>query len=240
MAIEGTSITYCYIRKNGCSAFKRLMLDLAGYSGPWDDGLGVMRKNFAVSSINEARDADWRVYVYRDPFSRAVSLFRNKMIMTDGAGDLLRDFAEVTGSDPADATFSTFVRDYLDGQATDPHAWSQISHVLPMDYNVICTLDTLGAKMTDVLGAEVAGKYFVRRANASSRRLFDKPSADVPVRELRERYTASQEMPSDDAFATESLRRIIQNRYCDDYALSPNRQAGRRDLSARITRPATA
>jgi len=228
--IAGVSIAYCYIRKNACSAFKRLLLDQAGYAGEWNDALPFLTGTYAPASISQVLAARWRIFVYRDPFERTVSLFRNKMVMAKGARDFLTSYAAVTGGDPEDATFKDFVLNYLPARSLDPHASSQISALLPLPYNRVCTLESLAADMERILGDQIAQKYFAKRINHSSSALFHEGSADVPVRLLRERYQLSGELPSDDALQTEILRSRIRQLYRFDYLLAPPTEPSKRFL----------
>jgi hypothetical protein len=224
--IGGETIAYCYIRKNACSAFKRMILDRAGYEGKWDDALQFLSR-FAAPDLAAAKAARWRIYVYRDPFDRMVSLFRNKLIMQEGDRDFLPHFESISGLAAPEATFRQFVTGYLTRKPGDPHVRSQASHLLPIDYNCISTPETLFADMLAVVGKDLAAKYFAEPVNDSSRALFDEPSADVPVAELRERYAAAGELPASAALGDPELRAIIRRVYRDDYRLARQAAAAR-------------
>lgn len=224
--VNGSTIAYCYIRKNACSAFKRMILDQAGYTGQWNGAISYLTSNFAAPSVQAVRAARWRVFVYRDPFERMASLFRNKMIMQDGAVDFLNDFRRVTGSDPKGATFEQFVHHYLEHRPGDPHTLSQAAHLLPISYNVRSTMDSLLHDMKQVVGDELAKRYFGRPVNESSAILFDEPSVDLPVRVLRDRYAESGQLPGSSALETAELRSAVQRLYRADYKLA-RRQFGR-------------
>jgi hypothetical protein len=218
--IGGQSIAYCYIRKNACSAFKRMILDQAGYDGAWEDAIQFLL-TLAPPSLSAARAAKWRIYVHRDPFERAVSLFRNKLVMREGDRDFIPDFERVTGQDADEATFEQFVTAYLAGKPRDPHTWSQASHLLPMSYNCVATLATLFEDMRPIVGEELAGRYFAKPANQSSAALHNETSFDVPVRLLRERYAETGELPSNAALDEPGVRAIVRGLYADDYHLAP-------------------
>jgi hypothetical protein len=221
--IGGASITYCYIRKNACSAFKRLLINHYNYQGEWRNAVGFLTRTCSAPNLAAARSAQWRIFVYRDPFDRAASLFRHKMIMQHGAENFLRNYREVTGADPASATFSSFVTDYLTGRKLDPHTRSQASHLLPIDYNIVSTPQTLLADMRGIFGDELAQRYFALPSNRSSASPFDDPSWDTSVHVLGERLAATGELPSLDALRTSELESIVQRLYRDDYALDPER-----------------
>ena len=218
--VNGSTVAYCYIRKNACSAFKRMILDQAGYTGQWNGAISYLTSNFAAPSVQAVRAARWRVFVYRDPFERMASLFRNKMIMQEGAGDFLNDFKRVTGFDPGDATFEQFVHFYLARGPHDPHALSQAAHLLPVSYNICSTMDSLRDDMTQVVGDELAARYFVRPVNQSSASLFEEPSFEVPVRVLRQRYAETGELPGSAALDSTEVRSAVLRLYRVDYSLA--------------------
>src|SRR3954469_11320300 len=71
--IGGKRFAYCYIRKNGCSAFKRLMLDRAGAEREEEQPITTLSRQFGARSLNDVRSADHRILVLRNPYSRLVS-----------------------------------------------------------------------------------------------------------------------------------------------------------------------
>lgn len=218
--VAGETIAYCYIRKNACSAFKRLILDQAGYQGDWDDAIDFLAQ-FNAPNLAAAKGATWRIYVYRDPFERMVSLFRNKLVARERSSDFIADFQQVTGREAEHATFEEFVTIYLTATPGDPHTWSQASQLLPMPYNCVSTFDTLFDDMKSIVGDELADRYFARPANQSSAALYDDASLELPVRLLRERYDETGELPSSAALDQPVVRAAIHRLYRDDYALAP-------------------
>lgn len=218
--VGGQTIAYCYIRKNACSAFKRMILDQAGYEGPWDEAIKFLEP-LAPHNLATAKAAKWRIYVYREPFERSVSLFRNKLIMQEGSTDLVADFERVTGFDAENATFEHFVTSYLAARPGDPHTWTQASQLLPMSYNCVSTLSSLFEDMKPIVGEDLARGYFAKPANQSSGFLYDEASASVPVRVLRERYEAEGALPSRAALDQPAVRAAIRRLYRNDYSLAP-------------------
>lgn len=219
--IEGTSVSYCYIRKNGCSAFKQLMADLANFDNSRRGAIDLMHERFGVQRIEDVSSAQWRVFVYRSPLDRIVSLFRNKLIMQEGASDFIHDFEQVSGMQAQETSFSTFVSRYLQARPSDPHTWAQRDHLLPVDYNAACTLQTLERTMSAVLGPALAHRYFAKPANASSEKLHDDPSFDTPVRVLRERWARSGELPSAKGLVDDVIEGAVNRLYGGDHRLSP-------------------
>ena len=218
--VNGETIAYCYIRKNACSAFKRMILAEERYEGAWEDAIHFLLQ-LAPASLAAAKTAKWRIYVYRDPFERIASLFRNKMVAREDSTDFIADFESATGSDVDASTFDQFVTVYLTSKPRDPHTWTQASQLLPMSYNCVSTLDTLFHDMRPIVGDELARRYLARPANQSSTSLYDEASFAVPVRQLRERYLATGELPSSGALDAPNARATVLRLYRDDYGLAP-------------------
>lgn len=123
----GRRIVYTYIRKNGCTAFKRHILESTGQSA-WD--APAVRRLRVPPAVIEAGDLDLSIFVHRDPFERAVSTFLNKFVALSGAEDVLASYAARTGRDPGTASFAQ-VLDYLQGGVArvDCHFWPQKAHL---------------------------------------------------------------------------------------------------------------
>jgi hypothetical protein len=218
--INGRRVAYCYIRKNGCSAFKRLMLDVAGGERDDEQPITTLSRHFGARSLDEVRRADHRILVLRDPYARLVSLFRNKFIMRDGAEDILRDFAAVTGSDALCATFEGFVRDYVAKHPSDPHCWAITDHLLPVDYDVVIPLEELGQAMSATLGEAVAKRYFNTPLNSSHDRLEHRPGAwAVTASKLREAWELTSIMADGGSFEDQDLRVLVEWLFAKDYRM---------------------
>ncbi|MBU2963479.1 sulfotransferase family protein [Citreicella sp. C3M06] len=139
---DGKAILYTYIRKNACSAFKRLMAEKSPDKTP---GLKKF-KQFRVPLDNVSFDE--AIFVYRDPFDRAISAFLNKFVDKSGNADIFESFKSQTGKDPYTATFRDFTQ-YLDApfKNLDPHVWPQKSHLLEVDYTLPLEMKELPATM---------------------------------------------------------------------------------------------
>ena len=69
--------------------------------------------NHLVRSHREIERARRVMVFVRHPLDRVVSCFRNKFIQRKGCRTVFRDYSQVTGANPEQATFEQFVRDYL-------------------------------------------------------------------------------------------------------------------------------
>jgi len=176
---EGKIIVYTYIRKNACSAFKLLMLERSRQQ----EGSEI-EKMRAFRAPQHLKQWDHSVFVYRDPFERAVSVFQNKFLDKSGNGDIFYSFKAQTGKDPHTATFRDFVT-YLKTpfEELDPHVWPQKSHLLEIEYTLPIDMNDL----TNVIEEEFPSlsKFFQNKVNESRERadiLGD--LCDVPANQI--------------------------------------------------------
>lgn len=219
---------YVYIRKNGCSAFKRWMLhDMGERRGP-EAHISIVARRYAVSMEWELTGTT-RLLVLRDPVKRACSLYRNKFIQRKGATDIQRNFKDLTGIDGAEASFKSFVIKYLhkfcstksgDRAIIDPHCRTQASHLWPITYDQVIMLDDLPKVSRVIFSEEVSDLYFTHRVNSTPSTVGGNGSeVTTPASRLIERYAASGELPSDEALLDSEVRQIIQRVYKEDYDL---------------------
>ncbi|WCR15567.1 sulfotransferase family 2 domain-containing protein [Paracoccus seriniphilus] len=218
---EGKTILYTYIRKNACSAFKRIINDKTGGSGI----SGMKDFRWDRKSIN----FDCAIFVYRKPFERFVSAFSNKFIQRSGNRDIFENFAKLTGKDPSTATFRDFV-DYaeLPFKDIDAHVWPQKSHLLDIEYTHAINID----KLSEVMSKEFPSlsRYFNNKVNKSMYRsdLVDaKDLTDVPASEIDHYSTVS----------FEAMRGPIERRYIQDIEMLKEISNNNSSETARIATP---
>lgn len=215
---------YCYIRKNACSSFKRMFLDMC--KAEFDPASGDRRIDFMIRhqmmrSADAAR-CDRIVFVYRDPVERIVSLFKNKFIMRDGYEDLFQSYAASVGEDPNRASFRRFVQEYLrrDLRGLDPHVLPQAYHLKRFRYTDAIPIQDLHQRMAAILGEELAGTYFKRPVNATSSAKIELHGAmDTPAEVLAERFSAQNTMPRDEDLLDQNLKASLREIYAADAAM---------------------
>ncbi|MBK0400382.1 sulfotransferase family 2 domain-containing protein [Limibaculum sp. M0105] len=151
--LGGSRIAYAYIRKNGCSSFKRAL----GF-----DYATNVRTIARAHPYRPWRRYDATIFVWRDPEERLLSLFRNKIIQRDHADGILASYRRVMGAEPA--TFEDFVR--FACRDADPHCWPQCDHLMPIRYTHAIPLSRLYQSMCGIVGEEAA-EPFVQPYNAS-------------------------------------------------------------------------
>jgi len=135
---------YVLINKNGCSAFKRLFLELSPVlrtlpagSAKFTLGAGdAMRRFHAAEACDPRRDAHATLCVVRDPWARLVSAFTDKLVRLGGKGgaeSFARAIYTATGVDAMGLSIRTLVDKYVRPRITDldPHLSPQALLVPP-------------------------------------------------------------------------------------------------------------
>lgn len=220
------NIVYVYIRKNGCSAFKRWLLnDMGERSGPAAQ-ISIVAKEYAISTKEELAHTK-RLLILRDPAKRTCSLFRNKFIQRKGASDILKNFEELTGFDATKVSFRCFVKNYIGnfvGQAgvnseIDPHCRTQTSHLWPITYHNVLMLENLPELSRIIFSEKIGDLYFSSRVNSTQTKAYSVQETDTPASLLIDKYWSSGELPGDSALLDQELRSLIMRVYESDYRL---------------------
>ena len=229
--INNDFLSYCYIRKNACTAFKNLFLA----KSPWrrlvwkknNPGIKLLN-SFHRLTIQKAQEATIRVMVYRDPIARMTSLYRNKFVNQKDCDDIFANYQMLTGKDPGEATFRSLVNGYAkricDGDEVDCHLYTQTSHLMPVNYNAVICIDRLYVSMSKLLGTDIGNQYFSTPANPSrpSTSMQDTNSsclADTPARQLRELLQAQTISLTSQHLLDDSISNSIRTIYAEDFEL---------------------
>lgn len=213
---------YCYIRKNACSSFKKLILDQSETTFDplkWPRPIDFMIEHHLMRSSDAAK-CDRIVFVYRDPVKRLVSLFKNKFIMKDGHEDLFRRYESLAGERPEDTTFTRFVSNYLrpDMRSLDRHVTPQHRHLKRFRYTDAIAIDNLHAGMVPVVGQLLADKYFAKAVNTTmdAQTVDIRGAADLPTQKLADLYETQRTMPSNDSLLGQTTMHRIRTLYRED------------------------
>jgi hypothetical protein len=167
LPIGGKRIGYAYIRKNGCTAFKRAV----GIGSGAPIGELVVQFKWRPWLRHDAT-----IFVWRDPVERLVSLYRNKFLDHQDNGAILQAYRAAMAEDhPSD--FERFVEFAIMG--ADPHCLPQRKHLKPIRYTHAIELPRLYEEMVTIVGTKSA-EPFRSRVNASSK-------IEVPVSERARR-----------------------------------------------------
>jgi len=227
--IEGEEILYTYIRKNACTSFKNI---IAYYSlhdfKKAGSRLKGMEKYHRVKAPVQAANVKNRVFVYRDPIERVISVFKNKFIQLSGANDIIKNFSEVSGVNVEECSFNGFVENYVmkiaEGVSIDAHLLPQQWHLLPITYNRAIPLKLIKEGMADMVGEDVANKFFSKPFNATSHSSSFSSSycGDVSIKDLRNLYISENTFPSSERFLTPRTIGLLKLIYSDDYRMLDN------------------
>jgi len=225
LEVGGKRIIYCYIRKNACTAFKKLFLAHSIAEPKPVEGenpIDFMIRHHRARFPRDYFAAQHIIFVYRDPIERVVSVFRNKFVEEKGNSDIFESFQRLTGLDPYKCTFREFVNVYLqyEWRKLDPHLRPQYRHLLPVQYTDAIPLERLHEYMLCIVGEEVADRIFKNRTNASQDSCRDEQAeetvCDIPADELSRRLRQENIMPSTNSFLDESLKRRLRLLYRED------------------------
>ena len=233
--VGGRTFAYCYIRKNACSAFKKLIVDLSEHRHlcpPDRNPIDFLVRYHQEDSLAALSRCDATVFVYRHPVERLASLFINKFVMRSGCDDIFADFRQATGREPGTVSFRGFVGGYLSGDllARDPHVWPQHAHLHHIRYTDAVFIGDLRPHMSALLGPELAERYFGKKTNASEGRTAATNSClgTWSADELAETFRARGILPGADQIATPDIAEEIAGIYADDLRLFHSLSRSRR------------
>ena len=184
----GRQVAYCYIRKNACSAFKRLICEtseVANFSEFEGSELAFLDRHHLIRDIATLGACDLRLLVYRDPYERLVSIYLNKLVARSSAEGILKNFAAVTQYGPAWSDLPELRVRILQAflSAQDVHVYPQSSNLPPIRYDTAIPLSSLHATLfRHLLGASVADRYFAQPTNGTVYGNAEgEPAIDVPA-----------------------------------------------------------
>lgn len=214
---------YTYIRKNACTAFKRLIIHQLGMEMSEIDGNEDFKKMEAakISSIRDLKSAQNVIFVYRDPAERIISLFLNKFVEKRGASDIRKSFQDLTGNNPDYTSFNSFLTTYnvQKWKHLDPHNLPQLFHLAPVKYTHAINIKNLSVGVCPVIGVQNTQNFFRKRSNASSVGGESKGDlTDVPAIELMQE-AKTKGLPDPSCFLNHFTTRYIKQRYFMDYKM---------------------
>lgn len=231
ITVGGVSLAYCYIRKNACSAWKRLFMeetDAPYERSEWGREIAFMSAHHGLRSVAEVERHDRRVVVLRDPVERYVSAFVSLMIAhTPPPTRHLRNRgSNIFGMPVEEASFDLFLEHQIpasDGRRgrLDKHFWPQVWHLAPVTYTDVIPIGRLAPAMKALLGEALGARYFDRPVNATAAApTYEDPDvAGLPARALRERYVETGRLPDKASFLGGGRAEAIRAAYAEDAAL---------------------
>lgn len=226
IAFEDISIVYTYIRNNACSSFKNFFRWGSEYElGRGKETLREMGRYHLVRDYKVAESADYRIFVYRDPVERMVSLYKNKFIQGSGAEGMHRDYYALTGERAEDASFLDFITKYVSNvgreEKLNPHVLPQSWHLMPICYNAAIHIKKLGEEMKFLVGENASKEIFSSPYNSTSikKNVFFGGGEGIKAYRYKEYLKTDGVYPSLESLVTEKIRRKIVEVYSDDYEM---------------------
>lgn len=227
---DGTKILYAYIRKNGCTAFKKLInrnthpkykiKSILGLERNKKEHIEGNMKYYRVSRLDPEclADYDHVMFVYRDPVDRFISTYINKFIDQNGAEDIKNNYEFCTGKSFVSASMKDFVEYALkDFKDLDVHLWPQKSNLADVSYSTPVPLAGLQSTMSEIVGEAFAKKWFEKKENASGGRdgISCEDLTGVPADKLR-KFREDGKSLSKENFLTDEVVQFVDQRYnCD-------------------------
>jgi len=231
---EGRSYVYCYIRKNGCSAFKNFLINEYCNVLEGESEILSLTRTLGAHSPAQIADTEVRIAVLRDPVDRCCSLFRNKFIQRDGARDIFINFYNFTGMLPEEATFLRFVENFITAAFSftgcikkkrwriDPHCLPQTQYFWPIHYTHVFLLSNLSLLSKELFGEEIRKKYFEKLVNSSKFSPLGMQASEIKASKLTELFREHGRMPSNDELLSPELRNYIEQVYKMDFKAIAN------------------
>jgi hypothetical protein len=193
---------YCYIRKNACSAVRRMILDTSPHAPrPDEPPIRFLGRCHRLDPAGVAACARM-IFIVRDPLERAASGYLQQVVkrLHEPYPVLADSIAAVTGRPRDELSFEDFVTGYLgtrDFGRINVHFLPQVDHLAPLLYTHVLQVATLAGDAAEVFGPAIAGRYFAQPVNDLA------PVSVDPVREawrqpaaaLRARFDASGVLP---------------------------------------------
>jgi hypothetical protein len=219
-------VGYCYIRKNACSVFTRIIVDNAPAARAEDEKAFALMERACRLRYRDLAGCARVIFVIREPLERIVSGFVQQ-VLNRALGpypELEESVQALTGKSRAELSFADFVTHYLgseDFTRINVHFAPQIAHLAPILYTDVLETRTLAADAGQVFGAETAAHYFRQPVNAMSQiaRHRDPEAWRTPAGELRRRLEATGSLPERADLLAPPLRDRLAGIYAGDVAL---------------------
>jgi len=223
--LNGRDYVYCYIKKNGCSSWKRLFMGESRYSDrlkEFDKPISFMGNFHRVRRVVDIKPESRSVVVLRDPLERVFSAYMNRVVRLYGTrSDLIGDVENACGKSSGSLTFKDFVLDYVckkDDFVIDDHFRSQSSHLIDIDYTHVWRLSDMYECSCNEFGVDIANRYFKKKVNSTSHMTVDdKILPDARLDYLSEIYHSSGVVPNKKVYLAGELAEALKERYSDDY-----------------------
>jgi len=213
---QGRRILYTMIHKNGSTPFRYYIMTRTGH--PFSSR--ATRQLISKNPSPERSEYDAALFVYRDPFERAVSGYINKFVDKVGTNGVYKNYQQYSEIAPQDSSFLDFLTYIVSSKDNvDGHFIPQHDHLLPIDYTHPIPVKHINRTMDRLLGTQEGSEMFMHKANATQYGThgFD-GICDTPADELQRIVQSGQRLQID-AFKTPETQRIIGEIYSQDYEM---------------------
>lgn len=243
-------VGYTYIRKNACSAFKRLIVATSsattGEPARGADMMPFMGKHHKISP-SELGKLPTRIVVLRAPIQRVVSAYVNQFVMRlrKRSRDMHGAIGAALGKQPGQVTFEDFVFGYLPLGANriNNHFIPQTLHLAPIKYTHVLNQRHLFDDVRQIFGAEIADAFFAERINSTAE-LSDREDPHASKRtalEIFEELRHSGRLPSKASFLAPHISDALGTLYRQDVLLwqdyrRQRKLAGKQPVSMNMSR----
>jgi hypothetical protein len=231
ITVGGVSLAYCYIRKNACSAWKRLIIGESPVlfsRSDWKNEFAFMSAHHGLRTTEEIDRSDRRIVVVRDPVDRFVSAFISLFVTrTPPPTRRLRALGdELFGRDIFDMSFDMLLDCQLPApdrrrRGLDKHLWPQVWHLAPTTYTDVIDIGFLGAEMNRLIGTKLGTQYFDKAVNATSAigTYDDGDAPSLSARAFVERFGSTGLLPSKASFLHGGRGDAVRKAYDEDASL---------------------
>lgn len=226
ITVGDTEIVYSYIRKNGCSSWKKLFAGLSPHSREakgYANLISFMSKYHKIRKVKELYGSKNNIVIFRDPVERLYSGFINRFVMLlDQQSSLHDSVSSVLQKEVGEVTFEEFLLKYIPGAGddVDPHFWSQASHLADVEYQHKWLLSDLFQEAGKLFGKEVAESYFLNKQNATGQfSKNDNFSCSTPAGEMFFKFKKDGSLPSFDSLMSPEIKDNALSLYSEDVRL---------------------
>jgi len=207
VGINGGTLLIAHIRKNASSALK----------------IFHQNENSKIIKAKQRNSKNYshKIFFYRDPLTRFLSIFLNKFVNNSYARDIKKNYLELNRKSIEAMRFIDFVEySKNDFSQLDCHFRPQKSHLWEIEYDSPININNLHDSMSRLIGQRKSDVYFSKKINKShgGAQLIDDLLLDKNITELRELknhgYTL---LPSN--FISPDIETYVKQRYSVDYEM---------------------
>lgn len=221
--INGLDVSYLYIRKNACTAWKNVFINESEHQYDelkYDNPMHFMGIHHSISN-KKAQKSTYRIVVLREPLGRIVSAFLNQFVdRIERPTEFHEKVVKHLGKSLENVTFRDFVNRYLidlDPTNVDSHFWNQKSYLEDVSYNKVILLQNLYIDTKKLFGKSFADKYFKKKVNATSnKKSYEVDACDLKAGEILSNFKKGMGWPSTISFLKDQEIYNTLTIYCEE------------------------